>query len=227
MKKITDIVGDGWAETLEPIFSCSYMDELREQIKQAKQKHVVYPPSDKVFRAFKTTGYDDIKVVILGQDPYHDGSADGLAFSVPNDRRINPSLRNIKKAIIEDLGKVNIEGGDLTPWAQQGVLLLNCTLTVNAGLPNSHKDFNWKQFVGQVLMELSYRPDKPIVWMLWGSFAQNMVSNMYIPSHHLVLKAAHPAAEGYSGGKAGFFGCKHFSQANDFLVRHGESSIIW
>lgn len=227
MQKTINAVGEGWAPTLHPIFQMEYMQELKRKLIAEKQNNIVYPQDKDIFRAFKLTDPDSVRVLIIGQDPYHDGAADGLAFSVPEHRNLNPSIRNIRKEVIDDIGSTILTNGELDAWARQGVLLLNTVLTVNQGSPNSHARLGWGRFVNQVLVELSYRPEKPLVVILWGKKSQLYAQGVFTMPYHLVLEAPHPAAEGYSGGKAGFFGCKHFSKANDFLTRMGSSAISW
>ena len=187
----------------------------------------VYPAGKNIFRAYRDTPLNDARVLILGQDPYHDGVATGLAFDVGDSPKINPSLRNIQKEIKGSVGPLKKEGGNLSHWAEQGVLLLNTILTVDAGAPKSHHGWGWEKFIAASLNALNFRESTdPLVIMLWGKAAQEYESFFTMPNQ-LVLKAPHPAAEVYAGGKAGYFGCGHFQKANNFLVQHGSKPIDW
>jgi uracil-DNA glycosylase len=202
----------------EPYFG-RIIDFLREEAKQ----HSIFPPHKDTFNAFKHTPLDSVKVVCVGMDPYHSaGQAHGLAFSVPLGVPIPPSLRNIFKELKDDLGIEPPTHGCLIEWAQQGVLLLNAALTVRAGLAGSHQDIGWKIFTDNAIKLLNEQ-DRPIVYLLWGAFAkskQALISN----ERHLVLTAAHPSPlSAYNG----FFGCKHFSRANEFLTMNGMEPIDW
>lgn len=225
--KTSELVGDSWSIHLDQEFSCAYMNELRDKIVAESKNTIVYPKRDDIFRAFKVCPLSDVKVLILGQDPYHDGNATGLAFDVGDSERINPSLRNILKEVSSSAGHSSIHGGNLLPWAQQGVMLLNTVLTVSKGQARSHAGFGWEQFIATVLTTLSFRdPNIPLVVMLWGKDAQQY-STYFSMSHQLVLTAPHPAAEAYAGGKAGYFGCNHFQKANDWLSKHDAAIIDW
>lgn len=195
-----------------------YYKELQSYLVQRnKQGAKVYPPAEDVFRAFRLTLLDQIKVVILGQDPYHgSGVAHGLAFSVKDGNRIPPSLRNIFKELHSDLGVPKPESGDLTSWSEQGVFLLNTILTVEEKSPGSHKNKGWETFTDRVISLVSDHQER-VVFMLWGGFAKSKRS-LVDENKHLVLEAPHPAAEVYAGGKAGFFGSKPFSKANSYLL---------
>ena len=184
----------------------------------------VYPPKPLILNAFDHTAYDNVKVVILGQDPYYNpGQAMGMSFSVPDGVAVPKSLQNMFKEIEDDTGKPSaIVGGNLTPWANQGVLLLNTVLTVVAGRPNSHKGMGWETFTDAVIEQLNKR-NKPTVFLLWGRNACEKRALITNPMH-LVLTAAHPSPLSAFNG---FFGCKHFSKTNDFLRAHGESEIVW
>lgn len=224
---IEQIVGKQWTPHLVEEFASGYMNDLKYRIQVAATYGTVYPHRTNIFRAFKETGIDDARVLILGQDPYHNGVATGLAFDVGNSPSINPSLRNILKEVKGSYGDTIIEGGNLLPWAQQGVLLLNTILTVDKGAAKSHHGWGWERFIAASLQALAERDsDKPLVIMLWGKAAQEYASYFRRP-YHKVLTAPHPAAEGYSGGKAGFFGSNHFSQANNFLIDNGSQPIKW
>lgn len=227
MSTIEKLVGQSWAHELAPEFDSLYMGNLRDRITVESRSHKVYPEKENIFRAFRMTPLSQVKVLILGQDPYHDGNATGLAFDVGNSPKINPSLRNIKKEVLDDCKTCGIENGNLEHWAQQGVLLLNTVLTVNKGKPNSHAGWGWEKFIAATLTALAFRdPSMPLVVILWGKSAQQYGKYFTAP-HQLVLSAPHPAAEVYAGGRAGFFGCGHFSKANDFLVSHNKEEIRW
>lgn len=184
---------------------------------------VIYPPAEQVFNAFKHTEFADVKVVILGQDPYHGaGQANGLAFSVNRDIAIPPSLRNIYKEIADDIGAAPPKHGDLTAWADQGVLLLNTVLTVEANNANSHRNQGWETFTDAVIQSLN-QAEQHIVFLLWGAPAQKK-SALIDGNKHTILTAPHPSP---LSAYRGFFGCKHFSRANKALIVHGQNPIIW
>ncbi|MCL2573333.1 MAG: uracil-DNA glycosylase [Defluviitaleaceae bacterium] len=199
-----------------------YYLALREFLKQEYSSKVVYPPMHEIFSALIHTAYEDTKVVILGQDPYiNAGEAHGMAFSVMPTAKMPPSLRNIFKELSDDLGCHMPNNGYLMPWAKQGVLLLNTTLTVQAGRSKSHAGKGWEEFTDSIITRLAER-EKPIVFMLWGKHAQQKTT-LVDPAHHKVLMAAHPSP--LAGGR--FFGSKHFSQANEFLVGQGDVGVDW
>ena len=212
-----------WLELLNQEFRKPYMQSLREFLIQEKLKNkVVYPPNEETFRALRLTGVDDVKVVILGQDPYHGrGQADGLAFSVQKQIKLPPSLRNIFKEIEDDLGIDSPKNGDLSFLAEQGVLLLNSVLTVNEGDPASHANRGWEAFTDKIVEILDHK--KNIVFMLWGGYAQKKASKISKESH-CILKATHPSP---LSAHRGFFGCRHFSKANEYLVLNGLNPIKW
>ncbi len=212
-----------WLELLNQEFRKPYMQSLREFLIQEKLKNkVVYPPNEETFRALRLTGVDDVKVVILGQDTYHGrGQADGLAFSVQKQIKLPPSLRNIFKEIEDDLGIDSPKNGDLSFLAEQGVLLLNSVLTVNEGDPASHANRGWEEFTDKIVEILNHK--KNIVFMLWGGYAQKKASKISKESH-CILKATHPSP---LSAHRGFFGCRHFSKANEYLKLNGLSPIKW
>ena len=212
-----------WLELLNQEFRKPYMQSLREFLIQEKLKNkVVYPPNEETFRALRLTGVDDVKVVILGQDPYHGRSqADGLAFSVQKRIKLPPSLRNIFKEIEDDLGLDSPKHGDLSFLAEQGVLLLNSVLTVNEGDPASHANRGWEAFTDKIVEILDHK--KNIVFMLWGGYAQKKASKISKESH-CILKATHPSP---LSAHRGFFGCRHFSKANEYLELNGLNPIKW
>lgn len=204
-------------------FEQPYFAAIRSFLVQAKNDgKTIFPPGPLIFNAFQQTPFDRVKVVILGQDPYHNpGEAMGLSFSVPKGVRIPPSLQNIYKEINRDLGLPIPNHGDLTHWARQGVLLLNAMLTVEAGKAGSHQHIGWQTFTDAVIRRLSEQR-KGLVFMLWGRFAQGKKS-LIDPSVHLILEAAHPSP--LAGGA--FSGCAHFSKANAYLVEQGVAPMDW
>jgi uracil-DNA glycosylase len=214
-----------WRELLKPEFEKPYMQGLKAFLLEEKRLgHIVYPPSALTFNAFLQTPFDQVKVVIMGQDPYHgEGQAHGLSFSVPEGVRRPPSLQNIFKEIHSDLGLPIPQSGCLIEWAKQGVLLLNATLSVRAEQPKSHHGQGWEQFTDRVVELLCERED-PIVFMLWGKSALDKFKHIGIKSHHLALTSVHPSPLSAYGG---FFGCRHFSQANKFLTDRGKEPIDW
>ena len=211
-----------WYNLLQSEFEKPYFKKLQEFLSNEYSTHQIYPSEEKIFNALNHVPFDKVKVVIIGQDPYHEpGQAQGLSFSVPENVDIPPSLVNIMKEIESDLGIKCQKSGDLTRWAEQGVLLLNSVLTVRRGQANSHKDRGWENITRKII-QLVGRREKPIVFLLWGSYAQSFASE--IAPWHLVLKAPHPSP---LSAYRGFFGCKHFSKCNDFLIKNGETPIDW
>lgn len=211
-----------WANLLKEEFEKPYFKDLQKFLEKEYSTYEVYPSMENIFSALNSVKYEDIKVVIIGQDPYHEPhQAHGLAFSVQEGVEIPPSLINIYKEIEDDLKITCKKTGDLTRWAKQGVLLLNTTLTVRRGLANSHRGHGWEIFTNEIIKLLSKR-EKPIVFLLWGSNAQSFAPE--ISSNHLVLKAPHPSP---LSAYRGFFGCKHFSKANAFLKEHNMEPIDW
>ena len=211
-----------WYELLKSEFDKDYFKSLQEFLKSEYTKYQIYPNEDKIFNALNHVPLDKIKVVIICQDPYHEpGQAQGLSFSVPSDVQIPPSLVNIMTEIESDLGIVCKKDGNLERWANQGVLLLNTVLTVRRGQANSHKDKGWERITRRII-ELVGKREKPAVFLLWGSYAQSFSD--LIGSQHLILKAPHPSP---LSAYRGFFGCKHFSKCNDFLIKNGEQPIDW
>lgn len=202
-----------------------YLRDLADKVKQEYASKTCYPPYNKIFNAFLLTPRDQVKVVIIGQDPYHnDGQAQGLSFSVPNGMKLPPSLVNIGKELEAEFGCpcINPNNGDLSDWAKQGVLLLNTSLTVQAHNAGSHASLGWMEFTDEVIRELD-ADDRPIVFILWGAHAQKK-KELLVNPNHLVLMSAHPSP--FSAHK-GFFGNGHFKKANDWLESQGESSIDW
>lgn len=217
-------IDPSWANHLKGEFEKSYFSELAAFVKKEYQEGKIYPAPKNIFRAFDLCPFDSVKVVILGQDPYHgDGQANGLAFAVDAAEAIPPSLKNIFKEIESDLGKSLIHtDGDLSRWAKQGVLLLNATLTVRAHTAGSHQEKGWEQFTDTVIRALS-EERAGLVFMLWGNYAKAKGAHID-RSKHLVLEAPHPSP---FSAASGFFGCKHFSRANEYLIAHGETPIDW
>jgi len=214
-----------WKDLFLSIKSKEYAKTLHAFLDEEYRNETIYPPRDMVYQAFKLTKPKDLKVVIIGQDPYHNpGQAMGMSFSVPRGIEPPPSLINIYKEIEDDLGvKMDFGNGDLTPWAMQGVLLLNAYLTVRAGLPLSHKRVEYDQFINDVMVYLDTL-DQPIVFMLWGGFAKKFEPLIKNPKH-LILKAVHPSP--LSANHGGWFGRHLFSQCNRYLTDQGVKTIDW
>lgn len=213
-----------WQAELAGEFDQPYMQDLKAFLQQQKQAHkVIFPHSSNWFHALETTPLSKIKVVILGQDPYHQpGQAHGLCFSVQPGVTIPPSLNNIYKELKSDLGIEPVSHGYLESWAQQGVLLLNAVLTVEQNSANAHQGKGWEQFTDKVIAVINSQRQN-VVFMLWGSYAQK--KGVIIDTEkHLVLKAPHPSP---LSAHRGFLGCKHFSQANDYLQSHGQTPVDW
>ena len=217
------IEGD-WLEAVGGEFKKPYYKNLYEFVKNEYSTHVVYPPSEDIFNALHFTPLKDVKVLILGQDPYHEpGQAHGLSFSVlPGKADTPPSLQNIYKELNDDLGCYIPNNGYLKKWADQGVLMLNTVLTVRAHAANSHQGKGWEQFTDAIIRAVN-KKDEPVVYMLWGRPAQMKRSMLNNPKH-LVLTAPHPSP---LSAYRGFFGCKHFSKANEFLKANGVEPIDW
>lgn len=216
-------IEQSWKEALRSEFSKPYFEELVATLHREKQEgRVIFPPGGRIFRAFELTPLDQVKVVILGQDPYHGyGQAMGLSFSVPEGVPAPPSLVNIFKEIESDLG-IHMSGSpDLEPWAHQGVLLLNAILTVRSGEPASHSRIGWQEFTDAVIRTVSDRCDG-VVFMLWGNFARSKRDLIDTGRHH-VLEAAHPSPL----ARGAFFGCRHFSTANRLLIQENKEPINW
>ncbi|MDR2202178.1 MAG: uracil-DNA glycosylase [Clostridiales bacterium] len=211
-----------WREVLAGEYAAPYFAALGAVLEREYAARAVYPPRDYIFRALELTDFDGVRVVILGQDPYHgDGQANGIAFAVNDGVPLPPSLINIYKEIEDDTNCRMPRTGSLLGWASQGVLLLNTTLTVRRGEAFSHSDIGWQQFTDAVIRGLSTR-ERPMVFMLWGSFAR--AKNRLIAPRHLVLEAPHPSP---LSAYRGFFGCRHFSKANEFLVKNGFPPVDW
>lgn len=213
-----------WKEHLKDEFEKPYFVQLTESVRREYGSGVCYPPGRLIFNAFNQTPFDKVKVVILGQDPYHEpGQAHGLSFSVQDGVQFPPSLQNIFKEIADDLGAPVPPSGDLTRWAQQGVLLLNATLTVRAHQANSHASLGWQQFTDAAIHALATQREG-IVYMLWGGFARGK-AYMIDKSKNLVLESVHPSP--LSANRGGWFGQHQFSRCNAYLQQHGQTPIIW
>lgn len=212
-----------WDQILADEFKKEYYLKLRELLKKEYASAIIYPEMHNIFNALKFTAFSDVKVVILGQDPYHEpGQAQGLCFSVPPGTEVPPSLVNIFKELSMDLGGAVPNDGNLEQWARKGVLLLNTVLTVRKGMANSHKGKGWETFTDQIIRVLNDRT-KPVVFILWGANAQTK-AGMITNQRHLVLKGAHPSP---LSAYKGFWGGKYFSKANDFLAQNGEDPVDW
>ncbi len=216
-------IEESWKKVLKDEFEQPYFQGIASFLKKAKADgKTIYPPGSLIFNAFNTTPFEDVKVVILGQDPYHrPGEAMGLSFSVPKGVRTPPSLKNIYKELNDDLGVPIPNHGDLTNWAEQGVFLLNAMLTVERSKAGSHQKIGWQNFTDAVIRKLSEEREG-LVFMLWGNFAKRK-KELIDENRHLVLEAAHPSP--LAGGA--YFGSRHFSQANAYLEEHGKEGIDW
>ena len=211
-----------WTEILAPIKNTEYFTTLWEKVKEEYQTTKCFPPKDQIFRAIELTPFEEVKVVIIGQDPYHnDNQANGLCFSVSDKVKAPPSLKNIFKELEDDLG-IKKTSNELEMWAKQGVLLLNATLTVRAHEANSHKDLGWEQFTEFIIKEISDKKEN-VVFVLWGAFAQKK-AGLIDASKHFVIQSAHPSP--FSVHK-GFFGSRPFSKINQFLEEKGKEPINW
>ena len=216
-------IEQSWKERLSSEFEKDYFSQLITFVKEEYRQRTIYPPGPCIFSAFEHCPFDKVKVVILGQDPYHEpGQAHGLSFSVQPGVDIPPSLLYIYKELHDDVGCYIPNNGYLVKWAEQGVLLLNAVLTVRAHQAASHQGMGWEEFTDAAIRAVN-KQNQPIVFLLWGSFAQKKAAMLDNPNH-LILKAPHPSP---LSAYRGFFGCKHFSQANEFLQRHGVAPIDW
>ena len=212
-----------WNEALKPEYGKEYYRKLFTFVGAEYASRVIYPPKEEIFSALSETPLEQVKCVIIGQDPYHEpGQAHGLCFSVRPGVDVPPSLVNIYKELHEDLGCYIPNNGYLTKWADQGVLLLNAVLTVRAHAANSHQGKGWEEFTDACIRAVNEQ-DRPVVFLLWGSYAGKKAAMLNNPKH-LVLKAPHPSP---LSAYRGFFGCRHFSKANEFLTSHGETPIDW
>lgn len=216
-------IEDKWYDTLKEEFESPYFADIKKTLIEEKRQHVVYPPSPLIFNAFNLTPFDNVKVVIIGQDPYHNiGQAHGLAFSVPDGIQKPPSLQNIFKELNQDLGIAIPTTGNLEKWAKEGVLLLNASLTVRANMAASHAKIGWQKFTDAAIKALSDKKQN-LVFILWGNYAiakENLIDH----NKHLILKTVHPSPLSASRG---FFGCHHFSKTNEYLINHNIKPIDW
>lgn len=223
MKKIDPKIEDSWKILLQPEFDTKYFAGIKTFLLEEKRTYTIYPAGQNIFAAFNCTPFDEVKVVIIGQDPYHGpGQANGLSFSVPEGISLPPSLLNIFKELNSDLNIPMPGYGNLEKWAKQGVLLLNATLTVRANTAGSHQDKGWEIFTDAVIRLLSNKKNG-VVFLLWGNYAQAK-QNLIDRSKHYILKAAHPSP--FSAYR-GFFGCRHFSETNRLLIMQGKTPIDW
>ena len=221
--EINPNIESSWLEVLKDEFRQPYFIEIKKFLLEDKKKYRVFPPGQLIFNAFNLTPFDKVKIVIIGQDPYHGyGQAHGLCFSVPKGVAKPPSLQNIFKELKEDLNINPPEHGDLTGWAKQGVFLLNAILTVRENTPESHRNIGWEKFTNAAIENLSDKKEH-LVFMLWGAYAQEK-EKLIDNTKHLILKAAHPSP--FSANK-GFFGCHHFSKANQYLIANNIDPIKW
>lgn len=216
-------IGDGWYAVLEPEFGAPYFADLRTFLIGERERHAVYPPGTRIFAAFNATPFEQVRVVILGQDPYHGpDQAHGLSFSVPEGVPPPPSLANIFVELQRDLGIPRSRHGDLSSWARQGVLLLNATLTVRASTAGSHQGKGWERFTDAAIRGLSER-HQGLIFLLWGRFAQQKAS-LIDADRHYILQAPHPSP---LSAHKGFIGCGHFSRVNELLIAQGKPPIDW
>ncbi len=223
MRGVNPKIEGSWKEILKDEFSSQYFTELKEFLIEEKKKFNIYPPGKLIFNAFNRTPFEEVRVVILGQDPYHGkGQAHGLCFSVPEGISQPPSLLNIFKELKSDLGIPIANHGNLEKWTSQGILLINATLTVRANQAGSHQNKGWEKFSDVVIQKISEKR-AGIIFLLWGKYAQEK-ELLIDKNKHYVLKAAHPSPFSADNG---FFGCKHFSKTNDILSRHGLEKIDW
>lgn len=220
---VNPTIHESWKEALKGEFAHPYMEELKAFLVEEKKHYTIFPQGSHIFNAFNSTPFESVRVVILGQDPYHGaGQAHGLSFSVQQGTKFPPSLQNIFKELVDDIGCSYPTSGDLSHWAQEGVLLLNTLLTVRSGEPFSHKDRGWERFTDQVIRTLSAQREQ-IVFILWGSPAQKKVS-LIDRTKHLILTAPHPSP---LSSYRGFFGSKPFSKTNEYFVSKNIKPIEW
>ena len=216
-------ISESWKNLLQEEFNKPYFEELTRFVKSEYSAGQVFPAGRNIFRAFDKCPFDKLKVVIIGQDPYHGGGqANGLCFSVDDGVQYPPSLQNIFKEIHDDIGSPIPSSGNLDRWAEQGVLLLNAVLTVRAHQAASHAGRGWEQFTDAVVRTIAQRKEG-VVYMLWGNYAQRK-GQIADPERNLILKSVHPSPLSVYRG---FFGCKHFSKANDYLIQQGKEPIVW
>jgi uracil-DNA glycosylase len=216
------VIGNNWDNVLKDIFESLYFEELMDKVNYEYETKTVYPKKEDLFRALKNTDYNDVKVVIVGQDPYHgEGEAMGLSFSVNDGIKLPPSLKNIYKELFEDLGVTKLSG-DLTDWTKEGVLLLNSTLTVVKDTPASHAKLGWDKFTDEIIKKVNEK-ETPVVFILWGNFAKTK-RNLITNDKHLIIESPHPSP---FSARTGFFGSKPFSKTNEFLKKNNIEEIKW
>jgi uracil-DNA glycosylase len=221
--KLAESLDNDWKKVLKSSFSTPDFQDLGLFLETEIRTDKIFPPISHVFSAFQRCSFEQTKVVIIGQDPYHGlGQAQGLSFSVPSSFPLPPSLRNIYKELYNDLKVIRMDG-DLNSWSDQGVLLLNAVLTVRSGQPGSHAKRGWEQFTEEVIIQLSQQKDS-VVFVLWGAYAQKL-AKFINPDRHLIIKAAHPSP--LSANRGGFFGTKPFSRINEYLLATGQEGIDW
>ena len=217
------MIGNDWDEILKDEYDKSYFKEMTNFLVKEYKEKTIYPKENEIFKAFRLTPYSNVKVVILGQDPYHDvGQAEGLSFSVKEGIKRPPSLINIYKELFDDLGYNIVENGSLVKWANEGVLLLNAILTVEKDKAASHSKIGWEEFTDEVIKKVNEK-ETPVVFILWGSFARSK-KKFITNKKHLVIESAHPSPLSVYNG---FFGSRPFSRTNDFLVKNGIKPIDW
>lgn len=216
-------IESSWKEVLKDEFEKPYFQEIASFLhKEKREGKTIYPPGPLIFNAFELTPFDKVRVVIIGQDPYHGaGQAHGLSFSVPDGIAIPPSLKNIYKEIESDLGIAPRQSGNLEHWAKQGVFLLNAILTVRANQAASHSNIGWQKFTDAVISKISQQK-KGVVFLLWGNYAKGK-RELICSNGNLILEAAHPSPL----ARGAFFGCKHFSKTNNFLIAQGQEPVVW
>lgn len=221
--KLADSLNNDWKKVLNSSISSPYFTDLSLFLASEFDQKEIFPPVDLIFSAFQHCSFQDTKVVIIGQDPYHGlGQAQGLSFSVPSAFPLSPSLRNIYKELYDDLKVIRCDG-DLSSWAEQGVLLLNSVLTVRSGEPNSHAKQGWEEFTQNVIRNLSEQKQN-VIFVLWGAYAQKLAKHID-SSKHLIIQASHPSP--LSANRGGFFGTKPFSKINEYLLASGQEGIDW
>ena len=217
------MIGNDWDNELSVIWNSPGFHNFMNIVNHEYDTKIIYPPKEDIFAALKNTSYKDVKVVIVGQDPYHgEGEAMGLSFSVHDGIKLPPSLKNIYKELEDDLGIKPVNSGDLTKWTKEGVLLLNATLTVIKDTPNSHSKIGWDKFTDYVIKKINAK-DEPVVFILWGNFARSKKEFITNPKH-LVIESAHPSP---FSARNGFFGSRPFSKTNDFLTKNNIKPIDW
>lgn len=218
-----ELVGNSWDEILKEEYDKEYFKKIAQFINKEYKEKIIFPQKSKILRALNLTKYEDVKVVILGQDPYHgEGEANGLAFAVSNGIKLPPSLKNIYKELNEDLDVPIANVGNLECWAREGVLLLNAVLTVEKDKPASHKNLGWEQFTDAIIKKINEK-NTPVVFILWGNFARSK-KTLITSSKHYVIESPHPSP---FSARNGFFGSKPFSKANEFLKQTGQKEIDW